>query len=181
MGRKTRVSKGKQMKPNFFVFCEGETEMEYVRFLRSIYRVPIQVIPRKSKSNISTGEIERTRRDYVETNQDKVFLMFDLDVDMILEHLQEIPDAILLVSNPCIELWFLLHFQDQKSRITSDKCIQKLMKVSPEYKKGEVSHGEKEIFSRNVNFAIERAKRLNEYENPSTTVYRLIEMLNQFL
>ena len=47
MGRKTRVSKGKTMKPNFFVFCEGETEVTYVKFLRSIYRVPIQIIPKK--------------------------------------------------------------------------------------------------------------------------------------
>ena len=168
------------MKPNFFVFCEGETEMEYVRFLRSIYRVPIQVIPRKSKSNISISEIDHIKKDYVETSQDQVFLMFDLDVDTILEHLQMIPDAVLLVSNPCIELWFLLHFQDQKSSISSDKCIQKLMKVSPEYKKGEVSHREKVLFSQKVNMAVERAKRLNEYENPSTTVYRLIEKLDQF-
>ena len=44
MGRKVRISKGKQMKPNFFVFCEGETEIAYVKFLRSLYRAPIQVI-----------------------------------------------------------------------------------------------------------------------------------------
>ena len=43
MGRKVRISKGKQMKPNFFVFCEGETEIAYVKFLRSLYRAPIQV------------------------------------------------------------------------------------------------------------------------------------------
>ena len=169
------------MKPNYFVFCEGETEMEYVRFLRSIYRVPIQVIPRKSKSNITTTVIERTKREYVETNNDKVFLMFDLDVDIMLERLQKIPDSVLLVSNPCIELWFLLHYQDQRARISSDECIQKLMKVSPEYKKGEVSDVEKMVYSQHVDMAVERAKRLNEYDNPSTTVYRLIEMLNQFV
>ena len=78
MGRKVRLSKGKRMKPNFFVFCEGETEMAYVKFLRSLYRVPIQVIPKKGKSNISEDYIERSKNEYVRTEQDKVFLILQL-------------------------------------------------------------------------------------------------------
>ena len=92
MGRKARVSKGKQMKPNFFVFCEGETEMAYVKFLH-------------------------------------------LDVEGMLEHLQKIPNAELLVSNPCIELWFLLHYQEQKLEISSDKCVQKYQKFRKDTKR----------------------------------------------
>ena len=53
MARKARMSKGKTMKPNFFVFCEGETEVTYIKYLRSLYHVPIQIIPKKSDSNIS--------------------------------------------------------------------------------------------------------------------------------
>ena len=113
------------MKPNFFVFCEGKTEMAYIKFLRSLYRVPIQVIPKKGKSNISKDDIENSKRDYVTTNQDKVFMMFDLDVAGVLEHLQKISDAELLVSNPCVELWFLLHYQEQITKLTSKKCLQK--------------------------------------------------------
>lgn len=60
------------MKPNFFVFCEGETEIAYVKFLRSLYRAPIQVIPKKGKSNISEDYIERSKNEYVRTGQDKV-------------------------------------------------------------------------------------------------------------
>ena len=95
------------MKPTFFVFCEGETEMAYVKFLRSLYRAPIQVIVKKGKSNISEDYIEKSKNEYVRTEQDKVFLMYDLDVDGMLEQLQKIPNAELLVSNPCVELWFL--------------------------------------------------------------------------
>ena len=130
MGRKNRVSKGKQMKPNFFVFCEGETEITYVKFLRSLYRVPIQVIPRKGKSNITQSDIENTKKDYVLTSQDKVFLMFDLDVEGMLENLKKIPDAELLVSNPCVELWFLLHFREQTTSITSKQSTMKLQACS---------------------------------------------------
>lgn len=177
MGRKIRLSKEKQMKPNFFVFCEGKTEIAYIKFLRSLYRVPIQVIPKKSKSNISKDDIENSKRDYVTTNQDKTFLMFDLDVAGVLEHLQKIPDAELLVSNPCVELWFLLHYQEQKSKSTSKKCIQKLQSFTKDYKKGVLSEEEKNVLAANRDVAIKRAKLLEEYDNPSTTIYRLLELL----
>lgn len=178
MGRKARISKGKQMKPNFFVFCEGETKIAYVKFLRSLYRAPIPVIPKKGKSNISEEFIERSKNEYVRTGQDKVFLMYDLDVDGILEHLQKIPNAELLVSNPCIELWFLLHYQEQKLEISSDKCVQKYQKVSKGYKKGVLSEEEKKVLAENRELAVERAKKLAEYQNPSTMVFRLLEKLN---
>ena len=138
MGRKNRVSREKQMKPNFFVFCEGQTEITYVKFLRSLYRVPIQVLPKRGKTNISENDIEKSKRDYIPTGQDKVFLMFDLDVDGLLEHLQRIPETVLLVSNPCIELWFLLHYQEQKTKLTSKKCLQKMQGISKGYKKGQM-------------------------------------------
>lgn len=177
MGRKIRVSKEKQMKPNFFVFCEGKTEIAYVKFLRSLYRAPIQVIPKKGKSNISKDDIENSKRDYVTTDQDKVFLMFDLDVAGVLEHLQKIPNAELLVSNPCIELWFLLHYQEQKTKLTSKKCLQKLQSASKEYKKGFLSEDEKKKLSECRDLAIQRAEALAEYDNPSTTIYRLLKLL----
>ena len=181
MGRKVRISKGKQMKPNFFVFCEGETEIAYVKFLRSLYRAPIQVIVKKGKSNISEDYIERSQNEYVRTEQDKVFLMYDLDVDGMLEQLQKIPNAELIVSNPCIELWFLLHYQDQKSEISSDKCIKKLQKVSKEYKKGTLSEEEKDVLAKNKDQALERAKKLVEFQNPSTTIHRLLDLLKESL
>ena len=177
MGRKARISKGKQMKPNFFVFCEGETEIAYVKFLRSLYRAPIQVIPKKGKSNISEDFIVKSKNEYVQTDQDKVFLMYDLDVDGMLEQLQKISNAELLVSNPCVELWFLLHYQEQKAEITSEKCVQKYQKVSKGYKKGVLSEEEKEVFTKNRESAIDRAKKLAPFQNPSTTVFKLLEEL----
>ena len=166
------------MKPNFFVFCEGETEIAYVKFLRSLYRAPIQVITKKGKSNISEDFIVKSKNEYVQTEQDKVFLMYDLDVDGMLEQLQKIPNAELLVSNPCVELWFLLHYQEQKTEISSDKCIKKMQKVSKEYKKGMLSEDQKSVLAGNKDLAIKRAKFMAEYQNPSTTVYKLLLLLS---
>lgn len=179
MARKTRISKGKTMKPNFFVFCEGETEVAYVKFLRSLYRVPIQIIPRKSDSNISDKYIENCKREYVTTKNDRTFLMFDLDVEGILERLQKVKDAILLISNPCIELWFLLHYEDCKTEQTSSGCVQKLKKHACTYTKGALSEIEKSTLLKNMDAALSRSKSLTKYRNPSSTIYVLIDLLEK--
>ena len=162
MGRQIRKSKGKTMKPNFFVFCEGGSEVAYISHLRSQYRAPIQIIPRKSDSNISVRYIENCKREYVVTKNDKTFLMFDLDVDGMLEHLLSIPDAILMVSNPCIELWYLLHFEKCHAELTQNVCIKKL---------------KRQQLSEKTSEATARAKMLDTYNNPSTTIYKMIELL----
>ena len=179
MGKAARNSKGKTMRPNFFVFCEGKTEITYVKFLRSVFRVPVQVVAKKSDSNISLEFIERSKREYVQTKNDQTFLMFDLDVEGMLEHLQKIPQATLLVSNPCVELWFLLHYQNLDVETSSEDCLRKLLTHSPQYEKGTLTDSEKRVLIENIPEAIERAKKLKEYKNPSTSVYRLIEAMER--
>ena len=176
MGRQIRKSKGKTMKPNFFVFCEGESEVAYISHLRSQYRAPIQIIPRKSDSNISVRYIENCKREYVVTKNDKTFLMFDLDVDGMLEHLLSIPDAILMVSNPCIELWYLLHFEKCHAELTQNVCIKKLKRHLEHYTKGTLALNEKQQLSEKTSEATARAKMLDTYNNPSTTIYKMIEL-----
>ena len=178
MGRNKRISKGKTMKPNFFVFCEGESEVAYISSLRSQYRLPIQIIPRKSDSNISIRYIENCKRKYVSTENDKTFLMFDLDVKGMLEHLKSIPGAILLVSNPCIELWYLLHFEDCHTELTQNACIRKLKRHLEHYNKGSLSLTERQQLSERTSNAKTRAKALTPYGTPSSTVYRLLDILD---
>lgn len=178
MARKTRVSKGKTMRPNFFVFCEGETEVSYVKFLRSQYRVPIQIIAKKSDSNISIKFVENSKREYERTDNDKTFLMFDLDVPDILPRLQKIPKAILLVSNPCFELWLLLHLTDIHDPLNTEECLNRLLAKLPDYLKGKLTEEHKKILTENVIAAISRAKKLKKNENPSSSIYLLIESLS---
>ena len=90
---------------------------------------------------------------------------------------EKLSDAELLVSNPCIELWFLLHYQEQKTKLISKKCLQKLQIVSKEYRKGTLSDDEKKVLSVNKDVAIKRAKVLTEFDNPSSTIYKLLELL----
>ena len=119
MARKAKQPRGKKMNPTFFVFCEGKTEAAYVDLLRRSFRVPVEIIARVSDSNISQPYIDRCKRDRFTTSEDKTFLMFDLDVPGMLERLQKIKDAVLLLSNPSIEYWFLLHYKDTNKELSS--------------------------------------------------------------
>lgn len=180
MARKPRFSKGKAMLPNFFVFCEGDSEVKYVEILRSYYRQPVHIIAKKTLLNITPALVERCKATYIQTKNDHTFLMYDLDVPSVLERLKKIPNTTLLCSNPCFELWLLLHAKDQKAAIETDALIKELKKSAPvwkNYSKSAFTDTQKVFLNNNTDVAVVRAKKLHEYQNPSTGIYKLIEML----
>ena len=107
MGSKRRASKGKMINPHFWVFCEGETEEAYVCFLRSKYRIPIEIAPKVVGNKITQRFIESYKQGKPTHEKDKDFLMYDADVPKVLEKLKSIKSTVLIASNPSIELWFL--------------------------------------------------------------------------
>ena len=174
----------RKMRPFFLVFCEGDTEETYINFLRRQYRLPIKVIPRITGIAISPEIIKR----YIQNEQigrsDKItsFLMYDLDMKEIAQKIEACKGSISIVSNPSVELWFLLHTGEQNAAITTDTCIEKLKKSSLDwlyYQKGSLSEKQKEILWKNRGTASTRAKRLPEGENPSSLVYVLIDKMEK--
>ena len=175
MARKAKLPRGKKMNPTSFVFCEGKTEAAYVDLLRRSFRVPVEIIVRVSDSNISQPYIDRCKRDRFTTRDDKTFLMFDLDVPGMLEHLRKIKDATLLLSNPCIEYWFLLHYNDVSREISSAECLTRLKAIDAEYSKGDFSAAMKKVLIEGIETAVARAKTKEAYTNPSSTVHLLTD------
>lgn len=167
------------MRPNYFVFCEGETEVAYTEMLRGWYRLPIQIIAKKTSLNVTPALVERCKALYVQTKNDKTYLMYDLDVAGVLERLQKVPEATLLCSNPCFELWLLLHYVAQRGALASDACVTRLQKHVPQYRKGVLSAEMQLWLMEHVGVASARAKRLEANGNPSSTVYRLTEELER--
>lgn len=178
MARKERISKGRTMLPNFFVFCEGDTEVAYVDMLRSHYRLPLHIIAKKTLLNITPALVERCKSAYIQTKSDKTFLMYDLDVPTMLQRLQQVPDATMLCSNPCFELWLLLHYADQKTELSSTECVGRLSSYVKHYKKGVLLLTDKQHLISNATTATSRAKALQAFNNPSSTVYLLLEALD---
>ncbi len=95
----------------------------------------------------------------------------------MLERLQKVPNATLLCSNPCFELWLLLHYADQKTELSSEECVSRLLSFEKQYKKGALLSANKQYLMCNVTLAITRARNLRAFNNPSTTIHLLIEAL----
>jgi hypothetical protein len=176
--RSSRQSKNKLVNPTFFVFCEGETEEAFVSHLRTKYRLSIVIKPKIAGCDISGRKIANIKKQHSTHPKDKDYLLYDLDRKDTVERLQKI-NATLIGSNPCIELWFLLHCCSQNSTISTDECLKKLKQNIKQYKKGAIDDALKKKMAETEcrNKAAERAKSLKWPENPSTNVHQIIEDL----
>ncbi len=180
MGRKKRTSKAKKINPHFWVFCEGETEEAYVKHLRTQYRIPIEIIPKIVGNKITERFIKSYKKGKPVHAKDKDFLLYDADVKAVMEKLQKFKSAILIASNPSIELWFLLHYKNQKGSITTADCIKELSNCNrKKYKKGLIDDCLKKKLIEKENDACKRARVTKHFKNPSTNVYLLIDELNK--
>lgn len=91
-------------------------------------------------------------------------------------------DIQLAVSNPCIELWLLLHFKDTGA--IDCKNLLKLLKTHiPQYDK----HVNFADYEAGLAVAIKRSKALDKLakaagepdRNPTTGIYRLVEEIQR--
>jgi len=180
MGNKRTINPKRKINPVYFVFCEGETEEAYSTFLRHKYRVPIQiktkVTGQKISNNFIQNYIKEIRRG-VSSPSDKNYLMYDLDSTEFKERLMSITEVIVLASNPNIELWFLLHYRNQMAQISSHNCRRDLKAINTAYEKGKLNYVLEKVLSDRVQAAAKRAKILNHYENPSSTIYLFTDEL----
>lgn len=166
------------MRPTFFVFCEGKSEEAYVKYLRSKYRLPIDIDPNIVGLKISNRYIANYKQGKdIDSTKDKDFLMYDLDRSDILPKLQLIKGAIIITSNPCFELWYLLHFKNQTTELTSKECNNLLLSHNKNYSKGAICSELFDTLSNEYKNAISRAKKLTANDNPSTEIYKFIEEL----
>lgn len=180
MARSRRKSKGKKINPTFWVFCEGETEESYINFLKSLYRISsIQIHSRVKGNSINSKYISSYKQDKPTHEKDINYLVYDLDVAGMHAKLQQIDGCTLLVSNPCIELWFLLHYKNQSSAVDSKYCCKELNNRNKKYSKGIIDTKLQDKLIQKQEDAVKRAKNLEDYNNPSSTLYLLIETLEE--
>jgi hypothetical protein len=179
MPGKRTPSKGKKINPHFLVFCEGETEEAYVSTLRSKYRIPISIITKISGNSITKRKIDAYKTGKPTDPRDKDYLIYDADVKGLTEKLKSIK-AELILSNPGIELWFLLHYKNQTAEITVQDCFKELCNRNRNnYKKGFIdSKLETKLFN-NCKQACERAIKSKYPENPSSNFNVFISELEK--
>lgn len=139
----------RKMKPVILVLCEGETEECYVDFLKQKYRLPIKIVSKIVGGKINLRLIARHKKELALTNSENIdcFLMYDADVQSVVNNLLDCKERLLL-SRPCIEVWFLAHSQKISDKdFSSEECVAALKKEMPwkEYKKGKLSFEQQEL------------------------------------
>jgi len=179
------------------VVCEGRvTEPEYVRGFSRWCRNPLVEVEvaeghgvpltlvriAKARKHASGREARRARDENL--SFDEVWCVFDVDEHPALGEAREMARANgirLAVSNPCFELWLLLHFRESPGARHRHEVQRMVAELIPGYDKhvdlGRLGSGYPE--------AVRRAARLDEEaeamdeagRNPSTGVHRLAESI----
>lgn len=184
MARGRDRSAPRKMKAVFLVFCEGETEENYLDFIRRQYKSPIKIVPKTEGNGISQQLIWKRQNELKISKNERIstYLMYDLDVAPVVEKLKSCK-AEWLCSNPCIELWFLLHCKTQNAEISTENCIHILQKSHHDwasYEKPQITDAQKRMLWENRAMAVERARTLKEAVNPSSTIYKLLEAVENY-
>lgn len=186
-------------KPRILVFCEGQnTEPQYIVAFRQWCRNPrVDVEIAKERGvplTLVTSAKERKRRAESEARKardanisyDEVWCVFDVDEHPKLKEAQNLAHAYglrLAVSNPCFELWLLLHFRESPGMRHRHDLQKMLAGFIPDYDK----HVDFELFKSGYPPAVKRAQRLDEQasddgeegRNPTTGMYRLTQSIQQ--
>lgn len=164
----------------FLVVCEGETEEEYINLLKRAYRLPVAIKTKVTGNSINPRLVNQYIKELgVEPEDCSVFYVYDADVKPVLDKILTLPGTA-LISNPCVELWFYLHFIDHHRPISSDTIRKDLCSSHPlwrSYSKGVLNKDQGQHLLNNTTEAIIRAKKLNWPQNPSSNMYVFIEAL----
>jgi len=153
------------------------------RFLRQIPRYRIDDLLVRLVREVGSEREARRRKDE-NLRFDSVWYVFDVDEHPFVPESKQQAKAHainLAVSNPCFELWFLLHFQDQTAHIERQTVQRLCREHMPDYQKTPPC----DVLRPLQNGAIQRAIRLGTWQesrgnaggNPSTGVYSLVQQI----
>lgn len=174
------------------IITEGFMEESYFRALKSHYRRKIEIkafCSNKGQNplNIVKFAIEKQQKYKITDEIKSTWCVFDIDnntrddLDKALS-LSRKNKLEIALSNPCFEVWLLMHYERSTAPIHPSQKAKTLVKS-----KIPVYDCTKSFFQDNVNVFNELVERLDvaiknseiidkqDYENPSTQVYKLIK------
>ena len=182
------------------VVCEGaETEPRYLNGFKAEHGATTVSVVIASPGGDPLALVESAARLRREAERDArragdrflryddVWCVFDVDRHERLDSALRLAkkEAIeVAISNPCFELWLVLHFADHRKHSTAEQIGKALREHLPAYDK----HPKFDDFSSGYGGAVTRAETLDRHHakleqlgaNPSTGVYRLTEHIRSF-
>jgi len=168
------------------IVCEGkETEPLYFNGFRRKYNLQKELFTIVGFGADPVSVIkEAIKRKTEEQDYDSAWAVFDCDEHQGVKNAFQMAkdhEIKIAFSNPCFELWFLLHFQDQEAFIERDAVSKRLKKFVTDYEKttkdmyNKLQGSQKKAFKRTDRLReIHKSALKPETENPSTTVDQLV-------
>jgi hypothetical protein len=183
--------------PRFLIVCEGtRTEPGYFKEKRHLDRslvdldlspggVPKTLVERAVEMKRAAQRRAKSEKDG-NLDYDEVWCVFDIDEHPFVEEAKQqarVNQINTVISNPCFELWMLLHFRDQRAYIDRAQVQHECRRYLPNYEKdpptGALSPRYDDAVARATDLDVWQASRDCEGENPSTGVYRLTERIKE--
>lgn len=176
----------------FIVATEGEcTEAIYFEALRPPRDAAIQikVLPTKKGKSDPKGVLARLKvydREAGSGERDELWLVIDRDswseaaLDEVVAAIVDLPKYHLALSNPCFELWLVLHRRDS----AGENCAQLGEVLRNELGAYDKSDYDVEALKPGIPIAIRRARQMDVPpqdpwpQKAGTQVYRLVEKLS---
>lgn len=186
--------------PDLVICCEGEkTEPHYLEWFakecgvplrRDVHIIPACGVPETVLSKAIT-ELKIKKREHAKSQTPfEVWMVIDVD-----EHADKMPGILLkaekngihvALSNPCVEIWALYHFDPvPDAELHRKKAQSRLKELMPEY-----DHEKRAIFDVTMMQPLydkavkaarkgmeNRQKERNPRGNPSTNLYELLERI----
>ncbi len=191
MGRRrssARRAPARQQRPPVRLYLEGETENRYFADLCTRLKLPVRIWPGlKQASRVVKRAVKDLRRS--RGDDAPIWCVFDhehpnMADTMALADKHHIRCA---VSNPCFELWLLLHFQESPGAQDAKSLLNILRKHLVGYDKRLSIAMLRELDEKRRGAAMDRARKLHQqaceegepWRNPVTTVYELVEFLHE--
>lgn len=193
--RRIRPDRSRPRKTIIRVLAEGKvTETNYIDVLKQKYRGSIEIEVMKGDAGsspkilVSLARNYRKRQDKNNPEFDEIWCIFDVDQHPNLEsaiHEARDSNINIAISNPCFELWLVLHCQDQTSHINR-RDIQKMAKRLGILKGKHLSEDGANIVRENYEEAKSRAQRLEKrhigdnsepWANPSSQMWKFVDRL----
>jgi len=195
-----RLSKTRKSKPTIGIVGEGITEQLYFNEFKQVEveKLSVNVKPERPY-NSDFERILGKAQDLVESGNDYVFCLVDMDkirnnstqMRKYEKSRKSAKNITFIESNPCFELWFLLHYISTSRHFLRCKDIEKELKMPdriPDYEKSKKYFEHKKLYNLlkdKLNIAKNNASRLdnsreknNNSEFPYTQIYRIFEELN---
>ncbi len=182
------MKKKRQIKIKPLIICCGITESNYLKAFISKHQLGIKVIDEGKKAPSTI--IKKLIRNHSDKRNSPIYIVCDKDrfsieksEKIINEHSAK--NIKIILSNPCFELWLLLHLKTCGKNLDTKECQHIWKKTFKKLFGKKYKKNEKQIFKLlepKLNNAIKNSKKLSTPDSKNTTqtdVFKLIENLTK--